>query len=104
MADETDESAIYTPVWILSGLTGRTSAGLEFADGRVILSTGDVDVFNVALNDVRDVKFPWYYFGGGVKFRVGAQEYRISFTEPGEHGSTAGARAAGKLWRAVLNK
>jgi len=103
MIDETDESAVYTPVWILSGLTGRDPAALEFADGRVILSTGDVEVFNAALSDIREVTFPWYYFGGGVKFRVGAQEYKISFTEPGEYGSIADARAAGKLWRAIFS-
>ncbi len=30
------------------------------------------------------MRFPWYYFGGGVKFAIGTERYRISFVRPND--------------------
>lgn len=86
----------------MSGLTGRTPAALEYEKGRVTLTVKDVEVFNVALGEVREVKFPWHTFGGGMRLTIHPYEYTISFTEPGDQGSIADARSAGKAWNAIF--
>ena len=52
-------------------------------DGRPppLLYTGQV-VFDVPLDEVTDVIWPWYYFGGGVKLSAGGEQYRLSFVLP----------------------
>ena len=87
-------------------------------------------LFDVPLDEVRDVVFPWYYLGGGVKLTVGAVRYRIAFVRPtnasdapgrllartGIAGGTLGlftlgrivrdldeGRETGKAWKAILN-
>ena len=100
------------------------------ADGRLAFSTGNETLFNVPLDAVTGIKFPWYYFGGGVKFTVDGKKYRLSFVRPNNAadiparllartGTPAGAalalltvgqkiqdigfgRQAGKIWRAAL--
>jgi len=58
------------------------------------------------------VTFPWYYFGGGMKLRVGTDNYRISFARPGNLaedfsenasvGDIAGGRQTGRAWKSAL--
>ena len=80
MADD----ALRTPAWLLVGVTRSTPGVLELADGHLAFTTGEGRVFNVPLPEVSNVKFPWYYFGGGVKFSIGADDYRLSFVRPNE--------------------
>jgi hypothetical protein len=127
-----------TAAWLIMGSTGSTPGVLEVsgghlrftADGRGALTNGQlaelerrtgraglgveldrgssVVLFDAPLEAVGDVKFPWYYFGGGMKLAVAKAPYRFSFLQPqntqewpGIDG-IPGGRAAGKLWRAAL--
>ena len=122
MADD----AFCTQAWLLVGLTRSVPGVLEFAGGRFAFTTDAGRVFAAPASEVRDVRFPWYYFGGGVKLTVGGEAYRLSFVRPngasdasaqllarvgnplalltvGQKIKDIGAgRQAGKAWRAVL--
>ena len=68
--------------WLLIG-TFRTAAGwLDLTAGRLRFSTPDQIVFDVQIDQVTDVVWPWYYFGGGVKLRAAGEPYRLSFVLP----------------------
>jgi hypothetical protein len=94
-------------------LTSGQLSELEQRTGRVGLATelgrgSSVVLFEAPLQAVDGVKFPWYYFGGGMKLVVAGAPYRFSFLQPqntqewpGVDG-IPGGRAAGKLWRAAL--
>jgi hypothetical protein len=89
---------------------------LELVDGYLAWSNSDGEVFKVPLAEVTNIAFPWYYFGGGMKFRIGDERYRISFIQPNdafdltdemlekiEFGTgLCGAHKAGKAWKSVL--
>jgi hypothetical protein len=83
-AFDDDDDALCTQAWLLIGLTRSIPGVLESADGRFTLTTEDGCVFDVPLSEVTDVNFPWYYFGGGVKFKIGIDNYRLSFVQPND--------------------
>ena len=96
---------MFTQVWRLSGLTGSEPGHLEFRGGRLIYSPIDESLpgFNVALQEVSDINFPWHYFGGGFKMRIGGEQYRFSFVEPhNELADISGGRETGKAWKKIL--
>jgi hypothetical protein len=123
--------ALRTPAWLLIGL-GNEPGMLELVDGRLAFTTIEGRVFDVPLSEVQNITFPWYYFGGGVKFRVEGEQYKVSFVRPNgaqdvpgqlfartDIGGAAGdavalltagrkivdvgqGRKAGKAWRAAL--
>jgi hypothetical protein len=97
------DDRLRTPAWLLTGIAGSLPGVLEFAGGRLSFVSEGRAVFNAPLSQVSDISFPWHYFGGGVKFRIGADAYRLSFVEPGEAGDIRGGREAGKLWKRVLS-
>ena len=70
-----------TPSWLLVGL-GNEPGVLELADGRLAFTSLQGRVFDAALEEVQRITFPWYYFGGGMKLRIGDRQYRISFVRP----------------------
>jgi hypothetical protein len=92
------------------------------ADGHLELSTESQVVFDVPVETISRVVFPWYYFSGGLKILVNGEEYRLSFVQPNgaevalaRAAPTAGVavaaskiqdiaegRAAGKRWRQLL--
>jgi hypothetical protein len=75
-----DDFASY--VWRLIG-TLRTEAGwLDLTAGRLRYTTETREVFDVRLQEVTGVVWPWYYFGGGVKLTVDGEQYRFSFVLP----------------------
>jgi hypothetical protein len=82
-------------VWRLIG-TLRTEAGwLDLTAGRLRYTTETREVFDVRLDEVTDVDWPWYYFGGGVKLMVHGEQYRFSFVLPnGAEYPTARMQAA----------
>ena len=114
-------------VWLLKGLTGSAAGRLELKRDRLRFSTRAGVLFDVPLRDVSGVTYPWYYFGGGMKVRVGETQYRFSFVRPngaehaigralGEAGNPAAllvaggkigdirsGRALGRRWRAVFD-
>jgi hypothetical protein len=120
-----DDEALRTQVWVLKGMTGSAPALLELVEGRLALTTEDAREFEVALEEVTEVKFPWHYFGGGAHLTVRGQVYRLSFVKPnnaseqlsdklsgGEGLFSAGhkvreigeGRAAGQAWKAALSR
>ncbi len=72
---------IRSQVWILRGL-GNSPAVMTLVAGRLTLTSEQGAVFDTPLADVKEIKFPWYYFGGGVKLSVDSTRYRISFVRP----------------------
>ncbi len=128
MENQMIDDALCTPAWLLVGITGSVPGVLELADGHLAFTTEEERVFDVPLSKVSAVKFPWYYFGGGVKFSIGADRYRLSFVRPNDASDipgrllartefggpaallTAGrkvldigeGRRAGKAWKSVL--
>jgi len=101
------QPVLQSQVWLLSGMTGSQEGILQLADGRFAFT--DIDgqtVFDVPLSEVREVEFPWYYFGGGMKLSIGAERYRVSFMRPGNIGGGIGdigpGRRVGKEWKAAL--
>ena len=125
-----DSPSLRTVAWMLIGLTRSVPGVLELADGRLAYSTDDEQLFNEPLDSVKDITFPWYYFGGGVKMTVNDERLRFSFVRPNDQDPydipgrmlsrsqdggafallTAGrkvadigkGRQAGKAWRAAL--
>ena len=69
-------------------------------------------VFELPLSAVQAVRFPWYYFSGGLHLTLNGVRYRFGFDEPsntkgaGEGGDLLGsavrARRRGKAWKAVF--
>jgi hypothetical protein len=105
MNEMTDD--VETEAWLLKGITGNLPGILSLADGRFTFATGDGHiVFDAPVADVRDVKVPWYYFGGGMKLSVGTERYRLSFVRPTAAGGGVAdipeGRSACKLWRSLL--
>lgn len=88
-------AALRTPAWLLVGLTQSVPGLLELADGQFAFTTAEERLFDVPLSQVSEVNFPWYYFGGGVKFRIAAERYRLSFVRPNDAGDIPGRLAAG---------
>ncbi len=103
---------LQSTAWLLSGLTRSVAGELLLTKGRIVFVTREGhQIFNAALGDVSAATFPWYYFGGGMKLRVGTDTHRLSFTRPGnlpelsepaEHGDIVSGRRAGAAWKAAL--
>ncbi len=122
------DDVLCTPAWLLVGMTRSVPGILELADGHLAFTTEEGRVFDVPLSEVSNVNFPWYYFGGGVKFNIAADKHRLSFVRPNDAsdipdrllaGTESGApaalltagrkvsdigegRRAGKAWKSVL--
>jgi hypothetical protein len=68
--------------WRLIG-TLRTEAGwLDLTAGRLRYTNEFGAMFDVPLDEVTDVVWPWYYFSGGVKLTANGDRYRFSFVLP----------------------
>lgn len=80
---------LQSPAWLLVGI-GNTPGVLELDDGWLAFTTEEERVFHTPVAQVEDLKFPWYYFGGGMKFRIGDKKYRISFVRPNGASDVAG--------------
>ena len=96
---------MFSRVWLLLGLTGSAPGHLELRGGRLIYKPSDESRpgFDVPLTEVSDINFPWHYFGGGFKMRIGAEQYRFSFVEPHNDAADISAgREAGRAWKALL--
>lgn len=105
--DMTNED-ILTQAWLLVGVTRDLPGVLQMAGGRFTFTSHDDQViFDAPLSGVSDVKFPWYYFGGGMKFSLGGERYRVSFVRPTAAGGgiadIPAGRRAGKLWKSALS-
>lgn len=103
-----DNADLATETWLLVGLTRDLPGVLRLMEGRFTFTSYDDQlIFDAPLSGVSDVVFPWYYFGGGMKFSIGAERYRASFVRPTNAGGTIAdipaGRRAGKLWKSALS-
>jgi hypothetical protein len=80
VTDDVAQSYLVSPAWLIGGLKnvpGYLAGGL----GRLAF-VSDTPVFDVPMDQVSDVTWPWYWFGGGFKARVGGQLYKVTFVRP----------------------
>ncbi len=104
--------AIRSPAWLLSGLTRSVAGELTLTNGRIVFETRDgARLLDAALSELTSATFPWYYFGGGMKLRIGSETYRLSFARPGnlpeysapdDGGDMRSSRQSGAEWKAAL--
>lgn len=84
--------------WVLKGITGSESAGLlRLGGGRLTLVGENGTAFDVPVNEVRDVSFPWFYFSGGMKLAANGETYRLSFVKPNNQNSYVAGVAANEI-------
>lgn len=102
-----------SPAWLLSGLTRSVAGELRLTHGRFIFEARDGRrILDAALGELSAVAFPWYYFGGGMKVRIGTATYRLSFARPAnlpdhageatDAGDIGSARRSGAAWKSAL--
>jgi len=60
---------------------------------KALTKGGTAAVFDAPLGEI-DVRFPWYYFMGGCKVRVGGHRHRLSFGQP----PNGGGGTLGDAW------
>ena len=102
----------------LASRLGKDVAADKLEDGDEAL------LFDVALAEVQDVNFPWYYFSGGVKLSVHGVGLRFGFDRPANTmmsdavadsmenlvegiesvAEISRARKSGKVWKELLTK
>lgn len=72
---------------------------MDLHDGNLRFATPEKIVFDVPREEVTQITFPWYYFGGGVKLHAAGQAYRLSFVLPNgaEYATACGMAAEGDL-------
>lgn len=73
-----------TQAWLLVGITQNVPGILELNSGQLAFTSDEGCVFDVPLAAVSNINFPWHYFGGGVKFNIGSENYRLSFVQPND--------------------
>jgi hypothetical protein len=107
-------ASLETPAWLMpSVFTINAKLGrLRLDHGRLSFreTVGDRTLFDVALSDVRNVKFPFYNLGSVVRFDVAGQRYRLAFLRSERRFKWSGARLSdvrparrwGKQWKAAL--
>ena len=102
-----------SPAWMLSGLTGSVAGELKLTQSRFIFETHDGRrILDAPLSELSAVTFPWYYFGGGMKVRIGSETHRLSFARPGnlpdhtgeaaDAGDIRSSRQWGSAWKSAL--
>jgi hypothetical protein len=115
MEEESQKQYLYTVGFLLVGLFRSIPGVLGLSGERFTFETAADDrvLIDTTLAEMKDLTFPWYYFGGGMKFRVGSNKYRFSFAAQAQVRDDAdgvdesiqsiiAARKAGKAWKAKL--
>jgi hypothetical protein len=78
----TDPAPAYlvSPAWLLGGL--RTVPGYLGTGGGRLTFVSDEPVFDVPLQDVAGVSWPWHWFGSGCRLTAAGQRYKVTFVRP----------------------
>ena len=109
-------TTLEAPAWLMRGvITYDAKLGtLRLDGGRLsFLETGaETAVFDVALADIDNVKFPFYNLGTVVRFDAGGKRYRLAFLASERRFKWSGARVRdvlparrwGKQWKAALKE
>ena len=128
------KGSLHSGAWLLLGFSGSEPGTLTLSQGRLRFDTeAGSCTWDTALKEIDRLEFPWYYFGGGMKVKIGRKRYRVSFIRPntgsyisesdlvgtlpgvksrpgmpthlGETVNSMGlARRIGKAWKQVLTK
>jgi hypothetical protein len=105
---------LQTPAWLMRGvITYDAKPGsLRLDGGRLTFrgSAGETPIFDIALDDIDNVKFPRYNLGSVVRFDAGDTRYRLAFLASEHRFTWSGARISdlrparrwGKQWKAAL--
>jgi hypothetical protein len=75
------EQTLCTPAWLLQGIIRSESGLLQLVEQRISFTTEARCIFDAPLSNLRDVIFPWYYFGGGMKLAI--ENIAIAFPSHG---------------------
>jgi hypothetical protein len=78
----TTGTTLATPAWLMAGRLRNVPGVLAAGAGKLTFVTADGPVFAVSCGEVGEVTWPWYWFSGGCKIRVGGIEYKITFVRP----------------------
>jgi hypothetical protein len=90
-------------VWLMVRVSGSERGRLKLTPDRVSFHGERGTRFDVPHTQISAVKFPWYYFGGGMKVFIGGDGYRFSFVEPhNDHASIRDGRESGARWKAAF--
>lgn len=107
-------ATLETPAWLMTGvMTVNARLGtLRLDRGRLSFRErgADAPTFDLALADVRDVRFPVYNVGTVVRFDSGGERYRLAFLASERRFKWSGARFRdvrparrwGRQWKAAL--
>ena len=71
---------LVSPAWLIVEL--RNVPGYLATVRRDLSFVSDEPVFDVALRQVTDVSWPWWWFGGGLKLTAAGQRYAVTFVRP----------------------
>jgi hypothetical protein len=85
----TTGTTLATPAWLMAGRLRNVPGVLAAGDGKLTFVTDDGPVFAVSCGEVGAVTWPWYWFGGGCKIRIGGAEYKITFVRPNGAGDVS---------------
>ena len=92
-------------VWRMVGISGKERGVMKLTRERFSFDGEKGTRFDVPVSAISGFKFPWHYFGGGMKVSIGADNYRFSFIEPhNEYASISDARATGAKWKDAFSK
>lgn len=90
-------------VWRMIRISGSERGVMKLTKDRFSFAGDKGTRFDVPISSITEIKFPWHYFGGGMKVSIGADNYRFSFIEPhNEYASISDARETGSKWKAAL--
>jgi hypothetical protein len=71
---------LVSPAWLIGGLH-NVPGFLGAGQGRLTFMS-DSPVFDVPMTEVSDVRWPWHWFGGGVKLSAAGTPHKITFVRP----------------------
>jgi hypothetical protein len=109
-------TTLETPAWLMRGvITYNAKPGtLRLDRGRISFreSGAEASLFDIALSDIGNVKFPFYNLGSVVRFDAGGKRYRLAFLASERRFKWSGARITdvrparrwGKQWKAALKE
>ena len=109
-------ATLETPAWLMRGVitVNATLGTLRLDDGRLSFRGTDAQapVFDIALADIENVRFPSYNVGTVVRFDAGGERYRLAFLASERRFKWSGARLRdlrparrwGRQWKAALGE
>jgi hypothetical protein len=80
MLEHVGQDYLVSPAWLIGGL--RNVPGYLGAGGGRLTFVSDEPVFDVPIDQVTDVSWPWHWFDGGCKLRATGQAYKVTFVRP----------------------